>query len=198
MTILSLDEGLRSYHDPFADPNVTYRDIKAGDRRVVVEIVDPSVRTRAAKLSLGSVVAAAFASSAGVVAPAVAALGVVAASGACAAALWLERRFVERTVVVLDEASRQVRVERTKTDGRTAIVALVPLDAELRFVSRGTIVDRKRVEVVELRRGDETIAELVRKPDGMVASFAFAHVDPALRRLNEAVAELTRAQDDAR
>jgi hypothetical protein len=178
---------------------VTYRDVAPGTRRVVVDLVDPLMRTRAMKMSAGTVIAASFGATTGMLAAPVAGAAIGAVLTATAIATWrLERRLAARTRVTIDERSQDVRIERFVPRAPTETIAVLPLDAALRFVSTGTIEDGRRLEVVALHLRDEKIAEVVRKPDGMIASFAFAYVDDVVRRLNAALAEMTRASEEDR
>lgn len=171
---------------------MTYRDHAPGTRRVVVELIDPAVRRRALKLTAAAIVGSTFGATTGLLGPVAAATVLGAATGLSALATFgFERRLVPTTRITIDEASRQVRIDLLAPRGPAGTIAVLPLDPELRFVVTGMFVRGRRTEVVELRRGSEMVAEVMRRPDGMIASFAFAHVDGVVERLNHALREMT-------
>ena len=86
--------------------------------------------------------------------------------------------------ITVDASALAVRVEHVAPGRPPRLIASVPLTRDVRFVVAGSREGASLVETVELRRGSETLVEVLRHPDDVIHSFLFARVERALAGVN--------------
>ncbi len=161
-----------------------------------VEIVDPNVRAWAMRAAASASAMVLPTTMMGLLSPLLAG-GILAGSVVLGLAVDKAEPYLASSVwITIDERARAIRVERVDPGTRARLIASVPIEADVHFVLTGVREGGRLVEVVELRRGNELLVEVLRHPDDIFQSFLFARVEGDIARINATIQQcVARAAD---
>ena len=173
-----------------------YRDRQSTGVTLAIEIVEPNVRAWAMRAAAGVSALLLPSTAMGLLSPLLA--GSIFAGGVVLglAVDKAEPYLASSTWITVDEKARAIRIERVDPGTSARLIASVPIEPEVHFVVTGRRQGGSLVEVVELRRGDEMLVEVLRHPDDIFQSFLFARVESDIARVNATIEQcLARAAE---